>query len=192
MRWGDEPARSILSHLCPVLCPKGGLNGLHHPGVLALWFAIWRSVRRLKVGGRDHWRYFFLSPALCLGTVQTMAMFFQGHSSLGASPFHGCSFHQAQVTLVLPLPLPALAVIGFPSMHGGFLNPAQTQWRIPPLKISFKIPMKCAAYFLMGPWLTQEEASYMPERSRNSSEIIWTYMVYSWSFLFLLIHLSTF
>lgn len=174
IRWGGEPARSILSLLWPVLCPKRGLNGLHYPGVLAVWFAICRSVRRLKAGRRDHWRYFFLSPALCLGTVQTVAMFFQGHSSLGASPSHGCSFKQTQVTLVLPLPLPALAGIGFPSMHGGLLNPAHNSVKNPAIKNLFQSSNEMCCLFPNGTLIDTGRSQLYAWRSRNSSEIIWT------------------
>lgn len=117
------------------------------------------------MGGRDHRRYFFLSPALCLGIVQTVAVFFQGHSSVGAAPFHGCSFHQAQVTLVLPLHLPALVVIGFPSVHGGVLNPDHNSVKNPAVKNLFQNSDEMCCLSLIDTGGSQPCA-------RNSSEII--------------------
>lgn len=126
-------------------------------------------------GGRK--RYFFLSPALCLGTVQTVAMFFQGHSSLGASPFHGCSFHQAQVTLVLPLPLPALVVIGFPNMHGGFLNPAHNSVKNPAIKNLFQNSNEMCCLFPDGTLIDTGRSQLYAWKIQK---LQWNYLNFIW------------
>lgn len=104
-------------------------------------------------------------------------------------PLHGCSFHQAQVTLVLPLLLPALAVIGFPSVRGGVLNPDHNSVKNPAVKHLFQNSdeMCCLSLIDTGgsqpyPWKIQK--------------LQWNYLNFIWFivevFFFLLIHLFTF
>lgn len=184
MSWS---AGQICSLPCSVL-REPGLSDLYVPGSLTLWFAVGISHWGKVWGGwrLEDWKWqlkHFLPLPLLPGTVLTVATFFRGPSSCWAASFPGCRSHQALVTLVPPLRrckdgngfLPLL-VAGFSTriMDPGefhhwnwFQNLSTTCWLFP------------------ARILTQVGANYLPERSRNSKESIWT------SIWFIVLLLST-